>query len=741
MKSLLLLIKSMLLLGLFQTAALPVLADNLESFYDRARAVVSSGNRHYDRSYRAGIKLMADSLKSLLESQSLAGRLSEMDSLEFTADWLKLQADWHFEDGHYTKSSYQQAERLFHEALQIYEDHTAFSGHLQCAPMIFRELAQLYYQVGRYDCATTYTKKALSAYTDAWERGEIDDDDSTMLQIRSQLAMCYARTGSADEALREMEAVLKRYDARSFDYYEQLRKKGKILMLSDRPHAAKEALDCYRKYFAWVRSDVMESFRTMTAEERQDYWMRMRPFVADCYRLEQADPGFLYDVTLFCKGLLLQVSRLSGEGRATQQACASLQFTWRDVQSKLKDGGVAIEFVQYEAQGVMKMAALVLHKQGAPRWISMMPPETFMNYELGAWKNRERVYSTDGSKKNRLYNDSTLRRMIWTDELMESIGKSSRIYFAPDGYFHQVAIEYMWPDETEEKEFFRLTSTRQLMLQQPAPMESALIVGGVNYGARYVTHETDNDRDAYQYMQQKRARFAYLNGSLSESQSIMATRGCGSDTLLVGADATEEALLTLCTRYPLVSISTHGYFQAAEIPQSTDVKTCMTDETMSQSVIAMAGANTSIASEDFDPSRRDGIVSAREIAQTDMSQVQLAILSACQTGLGYVTADGVFGIQRGLKNAGVRSMLVSLWSVDDKATCLLMSNFHSNLSRGMKPHQAFMAARDALRCGEEGGHAKARTFNAGVLTEDVVDEDCYEDPQYRNAFILIDAVE
>lgn len=730
-----------ILLCLVTVVTNQLLGANDYAFREIARDIVSAGNRYYDRSYRTGIKLMADSLEFVLARQSRSGQLSEMDSLEFTADLKKLRADWHFENGHYDTLSYAKAEKLFHEAMKIFEEHTAFNGHLNFAPMIYRELAQLYYQVGNYNSALSYTQKALFSYTDAWERGELDDNDSTLLLIRSQLAMCHARLGNTDEALREIESVLGQYEATSLDYHEQLRKKGKILMLSNHPDATQEAIEYYKKYFYWIRSRVLTKLRNMSYEERQDYWMRMRPFVADCYRLEQSDPGFLYDVTLFCKGLLLQVNSLSGNGLTTQQACASLQYTWKDIQSKLTKNAVAIEFVQYEARGITKMAALILRKQGTPQWIPMMSSDEFMNFEIGVWKNNERIYSTDGSKKNRLYNDSILRNKIWTEELRGIIGNTSHIYFAPDGYFHQVAIEYMWPDDTQEKEIFRLTSTRQLMNQKTKSLDAALIVGGVNYGAHCMAQGKNNDKSAYWNMQQQKVNFEYLEGSLSESMSILKTRGCSNDTILVGQEATEDTFLSLCSHYPLVCISTHGYFQSAELPQSTDVKTCMTDETMSQSVIAMAGANNNIASEDFDPDQRDGIISAQEISQTDMSQVQLAIVSACQTGLGYVTADGVFGIQRGLKNAGVQSMIVSLWSVDDQATSLLMTQFNRNLCNGMKPHQAFMAARKSLCCDDGSTVAKTKTFNAGTLTEEVVDEYCYEEPQYRNAFILIDAIE
>ena len=119
----------------------------------------------------------------------------------------------------------------------------------------------------------------------------------------------------------------------------------------------------------------------------------------------------------------------------------------------------------------------------------------------------------------------------------------------------------------------------------------------------------------------------------------------------------------------------------------------------------------------------------------------MAIISACQTGLGYVTADGVFGIQRGLKNAGVESMLVSLWNVDDRATSLLISQFHKNLQTGMPPHRAFMQARDTFGETQPEDDRLKRKFNANTMTEFViVDNDYYDEPQYRNAFIMIDAI-
>ena len=96
----------------------------------------------------------------------------------------------------------------------------------------------------------------------------------------------------------------------------------------------------------------------------------------------------------------------------------------------------------------------------------------------------------------------------------------------------------------------------------------------------------------------------------------------------------------------------------------------------------------------------DGVLTANEKAQTDLSKTDLVVLSACQTGVGDIREDGVFGIQRGFKKAGAKSLLMSLWSVSDEATDLMMTKFYENLMAGKSKLQAFVAAQESLRNGK-----------------------------------------
>lgn len=718
-----------------------------EDFRKIASSYVSKGNWQYYRSYRNGIKLYADSLENALCIRSEAGILNKYDSLEFYADLFKLRGDWHYENGNYDNKSYAEAEKFFLQALSIYESNTSLIGPLNRLPIIQREMAQLLYKLNRYDEALTYTESALKTYVVAFDNWEFDETDSlyvTLLDLKSQEAMCLARTGDTKNALSIINELLKIYPKSSDGYYEILRKKGKILILSQKSSNKKKALDLYKQYFSWKKSDASKALGTMTSAEREDYWMRIRPFVADCYQLEDTDPGFLYDVTLFSKGLLLQLNRMSGYGTASEAALASLQHTWTDIQNAMGKDACAIEFVQYEKEGQQHMAALVVNQGRNPQWIQMMDPDAFYNYKIagGIFDNRTRLSAikTDTkSKRGRLYQDSLLCQEIWPSALVDALGQAKKIYFSPDGYFHHLAIEYMDHRPCKDAELFRLSSTRRLLEDSPAGYDAALIVGNVDYEVPTQTSISDNDGLAFEHVTKSHVRFSELKNSGLECQTMMEIRDCPSDTLLSGSSASEQDFLNLCCNYPMIIISTHGYFDEAHIVTGTDIKPNLSDESLSHSLLALAGINKNTADETYDRNLKDGILSAKEISRANMGGVKLAILSACQTGLGYITADGIYGIQRGFKNAGVDILIVSLWEVDNDATQLLILSFLNYLKEGLSTHHAFEKAREILADNDDAQAERIRIFGQDCRIHSLLNS--YDSPYYKNAFIMIDSIE
>ena len=137
---------------------------------------------------------------------------------------------------------------------------------------------------------------------------------------------------------------------------------------------------------------------------------------------------------------------------------------------------------------------------------------------------------------------------------------------------------------------------------------------------------------------------------------------------------------------------------------------------MQRAGIALAGAEDTWTGVQQPEEANDGILTANEVAQMDLNGTQLVTLSACETALGDYSFEGVFGLPRGFKQAGVKSLLVSLWSVNDKSTSLLMSSFYRYWMQGETKQQAFKHAVNDVR------------------------KD-YPEPFYRAPFVLLDATE
>jgi CHAT domain-containing protein len=111
-----------------------------------------------------------------------------------------------------------------------------------------------------------------------------------------------------------------------------------------------------------------------------------------------------------------------------------------------------------------------------------------------------------------------------------------------------------------------------------------------------------------------------------------------------------------------------------------------------RSGLALAGANARRSG-----SSDDGILTAAEAAQLDLVGTQLAVLSACETGVGTVqTGEGVYGLRRALVLAGAQAQLVSLWKVADSATQTLMVDYYQRLLKGEGRSEALRAAQLAM---------------------------------------------
>ena len=133
----------------------------------------------------------------------------------------------------------------------------------------------------------------------------------------------------------------------------------------------------------------------------------------------------------------------------------------------------------------------------------------------------------------------------------------------------------------------------------------------------------------------------------------------------------------------------------------------------------------------------DGILAAEEIGVQNLDGVEIVVLSACESGLGkQASGEGVLGLQRSFQSAGARSVVASLWSVDDAATKTLMVAFYRNLWEKKLPELEASApgpVDDAARVRREGGNVAGA--GTGAARRSDPREGTY--PQDRIAFALV----
>lgn len=526
------------------------------------------------------------------------------------------------------------------------------------------------------------------------------------------------------------------------------------------------AIKLYEDIVQTEKKRAHDIFAFLPERQREMYWKSKEPLMQNIFKLNQEGTvtatygsvfetkknnkslcsSVLYDASLLNKGLLLEaflnmqrkiltsgnnelikafteLRELNGrdpeKAEMLEETIISqldsygdfMDFTrigWQDIRNNLKADEAAIEFVVSEGNGMTYYSAEVLRNDyDQPQHVFL-----FAQKKEDASLGRMDVYS-----RNSLY------KKIW-GKLEKYFEGCSDIYFAPVGEFYRVGIEYLpVNDSTRINDRFRmhrLSSTKSIARRNEVhntSLSSAALYGGLDYnldsesmeyyaytmqeslsrGTAVNLHNTKNLKDM---------QWGYLRGTEEEVTNIsgiLESLDC-STSLYTGGEGVEESFKKINGNSPeVIHIATHGFI----------LEPC--DDISISTGLVFAGANNygktgKPAVEGID----DGLLTSKEIAEMNLDGAELVVLSACQTGAGQISGEGVFGLQRGFKKACAQTLLMSLWEVDDHATNELMTRFYMCLAEGMDRHTALHNAQN---------HVKAT---------------CGTDPELWAGFILLD---
>ena len=426
---------------------------------------------------------------------------------------------------------------------------------------------------------------------------------------------------------------------------------------------------------------------------------------------------------------------LKGSSRAFDDYTRQLEASWLDVRNALDSSEVAIEYIAPSGDYGDYYALVLRHDYEAPLVVSTTSDWQLQHVGDSIYLDRyNRVWPTYVTKGGN------------TVHPLEDV---KTIYVSPSGKLHQVAIEYLpelFSDTLMCRKYniFRLSNTREIIDHKPSrhtltKNDRAALYGGIQYeldddtwALLAATKKKEGDemalRDAPRMSRGALSTtIPPLEGTrqeISDIADIFSTAGLTATTY-TSAEATEDELKSMSGgKATILHIATHGFYQPKGTASSDDAITfsrkddSSEQDALSRSGLFMAGAAATFNDSAIPANLDDGILTAREISHLDMTSLNLVVLSACETGLGDIKGDGVFGLQRGFKKAGAQSILMSLWKVDDQATRLLMGAFYRNLiEKHMTKREALIEAQHYLCHYDQGQYNQPRFWAAFILLD------------------------
>jgi CHAT domain-containing protein/tetratricopeptide (TPR) repeat protein len=417
--------------------------------------------------------------------------------------------------------------------------------------------------------------------------------------------------------------------------------------------------------------------------------------------------------------------------------------SWQKVRDRLTAGEAAVEFVRFPffdgtnwADRDRYAALIVTPRSPAPALVPLGDANVLECGPLNEYSLRiaplqqqsQGLPCPPAGPASPIALTPTFYDAFWKP-LESELAGARRVYVSLDGVLNQVALNVV-PDERGtlllDKYDLRVVLSTRDLLRDPVRVSSssAVLVGNPLYAAdesvqaaaaRPYRSPLRGNEDGAAGSPEERAGiglrgppWAPLDGTRVEVDRVGQLLRAREWTVRTyeGRDAVVEAVKAVQSPRVL-HLATHGDFAAdpAErrrqtftvIGDETAPKSSILDDPMMRSGLFFTGANRYRAGLPPPPGTDDGVLTAYEASQLNLSGTELVVLSACKSGLGQSReGEGVFGLRRAFQLAGAQSVLMSMWSVPDADTQALMTRFYTNWLAGADKHAAFREAQRAL---------------------------------------------
>ncbi len=453
-----------------------------------------------------------------------------------------------------------------------------------------------------------------------------------------------------------------------------------------------------RKYWEWnnLKQQIMKA-NDLSEAERQEKGIQIDQLANQSEELEKA---------------------LSLKSEAFASLTDKKRLSWQDIQKTLKKGEAAVEMVKINKFGVQKImidtsdvtkapnfpkypfydltdtvyyAALIVKKNSKEPEIVLLKNGNELEDKFFKYQNNAIQYTQE---------DLVSYDQFWLP-IAQKLKGIKKVYFSPDGVYNQISLNTLQNPKTkkfvlDEIELHLVTNTKDILAFGNSENKTlkAELLGYPLYNLQ--KQDADNARMREVLADSTRAfanfqQVSLLPGTKKEVEDIfqILSQKKYSLEILTEQNATEENIKKV-KNPKILHLSTHGFFiDSKEKNEKVNP--------MLRSGLLLTGVSDYTRAE-VKPDTEDGILTALEAANLDLDETDLVVLSACETGLGDVKAgEGVYGLQRAFKVAGAKSIVMSMWKVDDAVTQKLMTTFYQKFAESNKARQAFKEAQAIIK--------------------------------------------
>lgn len=390
-----------------------------------------------------------------------------------------------------------------------------------------------------------------------------------------------------------------------------------------------------------------------------------------------------------------------------------------DIQNNLSDDSALVEFVRYQHYepaispnwGTDHYAAYILLSDGTIKGMDLGPADIID----GAVRTLASSLASSSTPISQVKEESQALYAMVMAPVQEALDNKTTVFISPDSALNLIPFEALVDENNsylvERYQFRYLISGRDLMQVEnitiTARNNPAVLMGAPSFGRADNTIsepiEIDQRQRAINF---ENNIFPTLSNTEAEIHGI-AVRFPNAQTYLTNA-ATEAQIKDIKSPR-ILHVATHGFFTDTSDSRNPFLHASNYGfltrgisgiNPLLRSGLVLAGVKERQSGPD-----QDGILTALEMSALDLRGTQLVVLSACETGIGELSAgEGIYGLRRALALAGSQSQVVSLWKVDDLATQELMLIYYDKLLAGTSRDAAIRETQLAFLQAPEYGH-------------------------------------